>query len=420
MFCVTNSSISVRNALFVSAIIAFSLLAVGPVQAELSVDEARAVIKHSLYTSVANHLADSLKSPPSKTALAGHNVRTIAETALRDSAHILKGQAQWNKKAYLGLVTRIEREFERIFQQIDEPLEKGNFTDEEAVAAYLQRLMKRFSGAVATNPLSHYRLVVGGSFVHEAITADSALTDSADVQNLAGEWLATLLVRTRLWDRRKNIFGAGVSQENPFEDEKGFLDLLVEAVFLTNEPFTRIPGDNAADSVASIFLSSVKSSKLKMGLFWSPGWAKMDDLGRAGLFARFNISTQEGNADVFRRLDLGARLENRSNSALHLAAAEVGFTTNNVAGSRQSEKIWDFERVVLNMELPLRMQETLGFFVGFHGEWRIRNKDQLTVENADGFEVSVDKNPPIYEFRIGVIVDPTKLLAGIFGTIGDK
>jgi hypothetical protein len=216
-------------------------------------------------------------------------------------------------------------------------------------------------------------------------------------------------MRTRLLDNRGKI-----PHDNVFRDEKQFLDLLVDAQFISNEPFNEIefsaPG---SDSLAkSVLLKSVKSSKLSMGLYAALSNV-FADRGAIGLFTKFTISTQVGSDDIFCRLTFGMRLENRSELRLSGASAQLGITANKAAGSLQRGKVFAFDRVVLDFELPLTARGARrGLFVQFHGEWPINSKNKIPLE---GTREQKEIAPPIYQFRLGATFDPVDLFGPMFG-----
>ena len=132
------------------------------------------------------------------------------------------------------------------------PLTLSGFDSSEvAVNSYLVELLGETTTGPETNPLSDYRFLMGGSWVH---------TDSSEA---VGKFTASLLVRTRWYDKRGKI-----PEDDVHRNETWFLDLLVDAQFITNESFNEIKLSDPTnrDSVKSVILNSVQSSKLSMAL----------------------------------------------------------------------------------------------------------------------------------------------------------
>ena len=219
--------------------------------------------------------------------------------------------------------------------------------------------------------LSDYRFMLGGAWIH---TADGGATK--------GDFTAEMFARTRWFDGRKGkILRSGgkpdtinsmedIPNEHTFDQngdyrETSFLDLLIDAQFITNQPFNKTVLDSTKASSGQLFLQSAASSNLSLGLFWVPLDWRLFDHAALGPFARFELSTRENNADIFRRIIFGARIENRANSILNGANIELGFTPDRTAGSLDSTKtIIGVDRIMLNVELPMREKDgTIGLYV---------------------------------------------------------
>jgi hypothetical protein len=243
--------------------------------------------------------------------------------------------------------------------------------------------------------VTFYRFLIGGAWTH------------SEEKVAEGIFTAALLFRTRWWD----IYG----EKNT--DAEGFLDLLVDAQFITNQAFNQF-SENPTDSSTTLLLNSVASSKLSTGVFLGISGKRdksfLHDAAVFGLTARFEISTQEGSNDVFRRLILGFRMENRK--AIKGAAIEVGVTVNRAPGSQElgqeRGRVFRWERVVLDMELPMRKQNaSKGLYIQFHGEWPFNGVEFRQV-TAGSKEVA----PPIYQFRLGATFDPLDIFGPLFGS----
>lgn len=124
------------------------------------------------------------------------------------------------------------------------------------------------------HPLMFYQALLGGAFVH-----------SRDGGPTTGKLTASLLFRTRLVD-----WGRSVVQtwRDPSARERAFLDLIVDAQFLTNEPLLDTTGTDFIESVSSSRLSFAPYGA-KSQLFW--------DRATLGLIARFDIASKESTVE---------------------------------------------------------------------------------------------------------------------------
>lgn len=254
------------------------------------------------------------------------------------------------------------------------------------------------------NPLSDYRFLVGGSWTH-----------SENDSGLSGVFTAEMFVRTRWWDQRAiNI--ENINNGDYLKNERGFLDLLVDAKFITNQPFNNIDSSSNPD-IKKFLLESVRSSSLSMGLFFAPPfWGKLFDQASFGFFLEFEISTKSFSADVFRRFIYGLRIENRSYDILNGANIQIGLTRNKTPGSMETDsgKLFGLGRIALNMELPLTDNiRRWGLYVQFNGEWPTFWNNE--GENLPGTNIQGSVNPPVYQFRLGATFDPIKIFGPIFG-----
>lgn len=301
-----------------------------------------------------------------------------------------------------------------------------------AVEAYVENLLLGFTGntvsalqsdstLLKTNPLSDYRLLIGGTWSHP------------ENGGLKGIVTASLLLRTRWLDVRGSR-GKNVPEDQKWKsrridnselgrlNEGFFLDLLVNAHFITNQPFNKeLFSPIKPDSLTDVLLTTATSSRLSAGLFLGPPF-RLADWATIGPTVGFSISSQEGTSDIFRRLTWGLRFENRSDSILREAAIDVAFTKNQSAGSRVSalkkESVrFGKERLLIDLELPVRSRVTgrsFGLYFQFHGEWPIVNPARNTVTDTSG-KVVGEKAPPVYQFRMGATFDPLKLFGPLFG-----
>lgn len=242
-----------------------------------------------------------------------------------------------------------------------------------------------FSQDNSVHQVSNYKFLLGGTWTH----SDKEVTE--------GIFNAAVYFRTRfLGDESNNTF---------------FTDFLVNADFITNQPFNSIKLSNPAsiDTATDIFLKSVSSSQITLGLYECLLPNLFADSGAFGLVQRFSISTQKGSTDIFRRFIFGVRLENRSHSIISGSAIEIGFTGNKIAGSLESKMAMGFKRVLIDMELPI-IRENNGFFMQFHSEWPLGKKERIAVASGGSKKLA----PPVYQFKLGMLVDPEKIIGRMF------
>lgn len=349
-----------------------------------------------LRTAIAERLATALDS----AAVNPTDVRKFAEDALNEKWSSLRATFPFSgegKLAEAENVVAIVRN--RIIQNIGtNRLEKGDFqTVRDAVDAYLTNVLDEsldFTGTrlTGTNALSDYHTLLGLSWTHPESGTAAPLFEAA------------VYFRSRLWDYRRGMDGTRKWRriDELTTPEEWFLDLLVDAQFLTSE--------GLQDSVITetrakeFLLTQARSSRLSTGLFVGTP-PIFSDYGIVGAFLRFSISTQENSEDIFRRAVFGLRLENRSNLRIRGANVELGLAADEAAASTdRSEPIFGTDRLVLRFQLPLRGdRQRAGLFIEFHGEWSIKNNE------------IADATPPIYQFRLGTTFDPVKLLSPIFG-----
>ncbi|MCG8604122.1 hypothetical protein MJD09_03870, partial [bacterium] len=274
---------------------------------QVSEEDAEQVIYSQFRAAIFESLKVELKKVGVQE-LSAREAMDFALAALEETGKKLRSSTWVQAGKFEGRVTTVQGELEKIISQQfirnKKTLKKasGFSSEEEAINAYMVELLQESvtlgrAGTLGTNPLSDYRFLMGGSFVH---------TDSSTA---TGTFTASLLVRTRIYDSRGRI-----PENNVFERESWFLDLLVDAQFITNEPFVEIDSVSKTPTIrtaTSALLESVHSSKLKMGLYLAspPIFA---DYGAIGLFGNFEISTRERSSDIFRRVIWGIRLENRS------------------------------------------------------------------------------------------------------------
>ena len=318
-------------------------------------------------------------------------------TALDRKADVLRSE-KWVKDRYEVELTGVKRRMQKLVKNANMPLAKGDFSfDQDAVDRYLVALLDDSAGG--TNPLSDYRFLVGGSWAH---------SDEGATQGIV---TAALLVRSRLLDFRADKWGATKIGESE-KEEKEFLDLVVDSRFITEQP---VAGNNTfTDSTFnadSTFVKAVSSSQISTGLFYALPY-RFADWAATGPVVRFNVFSQKGKIDVFRRLTLGWRIENRSELTLRGAAIELGFAPNKTAGFEEGDLSLGFDRVILDMELPLNKSTSRrGMYVQFHTEYPIGSKRML-----NGIKVKAqDVAPPVYQFRVGATFDPVEIIGPWFG-----
>ena len=330
-----------------------------------------------------------------KDELSKDEALSIALRALRNEASELRSR-DWAKEDIQAL-NDVEAGMRQMILNSDLSLEKKkSMTPEEAVQVLLVNVLEGSYIVRGRNRFSDYRFLMGGSWTH---------TDSEGVQ---GIFTAAMFVRTRLWNE------GGEKIENiTLKNERSFLDLLIDAQFITNQAFNQATLTHQGDSVATLFLKAVRSSRLSMGLFFATP-IRFADYGTLGPVARFEISTQEGSGDIFRRLELGIRLENRSELLLYGSSAQLGFVPDKATGSLEhdTKRILGLDRILLEMEVPLTTYEQRwGFYFQFHGEWPLG--DVSTRKLAGGGEGKIA--PPLYQFRLGATFDPVKIFGPLFG-----
>ncbi len=379
------------------------LLIPGNARGGTSQKNADQIIYMFLRTAILDSLTNALDDSTSK--IDRWDIVRIAGRALDAKAEDLKKNNDWISKNDLWeKVSEISGALENLIKKADKPLVKKTGIDpQEITQAYLVGLLRESSALglreeYSHHPLSDYKFILGGSWTH------------ADSGAAKGIVAASLLFRTRLFDSRGSL-----DQLRPKDPERWYLDLAVNADFITNTAYNRVTPDttdNDPTRAEEVLLESVVSSKLSMALF-SRIPLTFADYATFGPFIRFEISTQEGSGDIFRRFITGIRVENRSRFIIRGTAAEVGFTANNAAGSRQSNVIiGKFDRIVLNFELPLRGKADRGMYIKFHGEWPIGSKDEiLNIASGKKEEIS----PPVYQFQVGALFDPLDLFGPIFG-----
>lgn len=265
-----------------------------------------------------------------------------------------------------------------------------------------------------TIPLSYYNFLLGGSWVH---TKEGGPTQ--------GTFTEELFIRTRWYDSRRGDTIQGI-RINSLEDipkgeevrtEKQFLDLLIDGQFHTNVPFNEAFSSTTGPSknLDSLVVNAVSSSKLSIALFLGSHRLDFFDRAAVGPIVRFEISSQEKSADIFRRLVYGLRFENRSSGRISSSSIEVGFTQDQVVGSLQGglTPFTNLHRIVLEMALPvLNDTSTLGLYVQFHGEWHVGGLSEQTPQLAPG---SGEIAPPLYQFRVGATFDPINIVKTFFG-----
>jgi hypothetical protein len=389
------------------ALILIAYLLAIPAGAEIDVNDADQIIymifRRAIFDSLAANLSGNTNS------LDKWQVATIAGKALEAEAAGLRKNNSWITDNRLeGKVTKIADIVEDRIKNAHSPLTvKTGVDKDETTNAYLVSLLGETSPisraqAYSNHPLSGYKFILGGSWTH----ADSGAAE--------GIFSASMLFRTRFYDSRGKLDNSML--KNP-ETENWYVDLAVDAHFVTNTPFNKVINDTTINGrliADEVLLESVTSSKLSMGLV-SGTPLKFVDYGTVGPYVRFEISTQEGSGDIFRRMIVGLRFENRSVYSIREAAAEVGLTINTAAGSLQSNKIFELDelkRVVLNFELPIRGQSNRGLYIKFHGEWPIGSKDEIVnIASGESEEIS----PPIYQFQFGALFDPLDIFGPLFG-----
>lgn len=373
-----------------------------PARADDDVKDADQIIYMTFRQAIFDALAANLKS--NTNSMDKWKVTTVAGKALDDAADELRKNNRWITDNELeGKVTKIAGIVEKRIKNADAPLSvQTGGNENEAVQTYLVGLLGETSPlmraqAYSNHPLSGYKFILGGAWTH------------ADSGAAKGIFSASMLFRTRFYDYRGDL-----DQSMLNRPESWFIDLGVDAHFVTNTPFnkvineTTVNGELRADEV---LLESVTSSKLSMALLTGTP-LKFSDYGTVGPYLRFEISTQEGSGDLFRRMITGLRFENRSVYAIREAAAEVGFTVNSAAGSLQSNKIFGLKRMVLAFELPIRGQSDRGIYVKFNGEWPIGSKKEIfNIASGELEEIS----PPIYQFQFGALFDPLEIFGPLFG-----
>ena len=361
-----------------------------------------------------------------------YSVEAIAKEALAKQSEELR------KEYLLGVDSSLNNMIQKLSTLLSNNtaslIKDATVTANDAVQVCMDQLLdetklaleaekKKTSQLFKTHLLSDYRFLLGGSWTH---SEEEGPTKSI--------FTAELFIRTRWLDSRKGNpilikdgngkdaieYLTDISREHLFDEEgpykeRGFLDLLVDAQFVTNQPFNKVILDSVKATSGQFFLESVSSSNLSVALFWSPCGPVLFDWGTFGPFARFEISTREQSADIFRRMIIGLRIENRAPLVLNGASVELGFTRDRTAGSLEQDKeIFGVNRIMLNMELPMTNDEQrLGLYAQFHGEWPLGHQDNSSKIGNVTYTGLL--SPPVYQFRFGATFDPIKLFGPLFG-----
>ncbi|MCP4583460.1 MAG: hypothetical protein GY839_17770 [candidate division Zixibacteria bacterium] len=371
------------------------LLAIAICSSSAIAQDDDSMVRAKIYSILRDSLVYSLGAGRSNgDVVAYRDVFSIADTTLTLKANLLSMDIMIVDGNHKDLLYSVKQETIDRISKNRKLLRINSIQIRDEVNKYLVEILDETEGrgiseAIAKSKYSYYRFLLGGSWVH---TKEKATE---------GKVHAALLARTRL---------AG-----DLSDKGSFLDLLIDAQFITNESFNDV---SITDTVSVALLNSAKSSKLSMGLFGAVknipiiNTAFADD-GVIGLILKFSISTRENSDDIFRRFETGIRLENRSNTTFRGAVAEVAFTVDNAPGTLQEKSNkFGFKRIILNMELPMVNEKKIGLYASFHGEWSIGSKEKIDGSGPNG--ESIDKFAPLYEFRFGTTVDPSMIFGKIF------
>ncbi|MCP4726487.1 MAG: hypothetical protein GY863_15685 [bacterium] len=381
-----------RTVVFISVLILFSLSNV--------YSQEWNNIDNVIYLNYKAHIANNLKSeignkpsfdylkPKIELIINNHTKKILKEAWIKDKHNDRVLGVESKLKKSLSLADR---------QDFDKILTIGNFpSNEYAINNYLAELFSENEILRATpypNPSSYYRVLIGGSWVH---TKEELIEPKLN---------ASLLFRTRLSGKDGDQNGY-ISELNLGKHEGRFLDLMVDAEFLSNRPFNV----SVMDSISSnpdYILKAFASSQITSKLFYAFSY-RFRDYGTIGPVIGYEISTQEGYDEIFRRFAWGFRFENRSKGVISGAAAEVKFTYKKIAGVPSEDDNWfGTERVMLDFELPMVNMHTnlnIGLFIHFHGEWQI--KEDETEKN---------KYPSVYQFRLAATFDAPTLFGRLFG-----